>query len=80
MNFMKQFTGTVISTKMLNTVIVEVRRNWKHPLYKKVVSRTKNFSAHVQDMELVDGDTVIIQECRPMSKTKHFTVVQKVQQ
>lgn len=80
MNFMKQFTGTVISTKMLNTVIVEVRRNWKHPLYKKVVSRTKNISAHVQDMELTDGDTVIIQECRPMSKTKHFTVVQKVQQ
>lgn len=74
---MKQFTGTVISTNMNNTVVVQVSRNWKHPLYKKVVSRTKNYPAHSENMELKNGDIVTIEETRPISKTKHFKVLEK---
>ncbi len=77
---MKQLTGTVISNKMNNTVVVQVSRNWKHPLYKKVVSRTKNYPAHVENIALEVGDAVVIEETRPLSKTKHFKVVEKVNQ
>lgn len=76
---MKQFIGTVISNKMKNTVIVEVTRRWKHPIYGKIVKRTKNFPCHVEKFELVEGDKVVIQESRPISKTKHFVVTEKVQ-
>lgn len=76
---MKQFIGTVVSTKMEKTVVVEVTRNWKHPLYKKVVKRTKRFPVHVEGMEVKVQDKVVIQETRPISKTVHFKVVEKLQ-
>lgn len=75
---MKQLTGKIVSAAMTNTVVVEVTRNWKHPLYKKVVKRTKNFPAHIEGMEAKVGDVVVIQETKPYSKTKHFKVLNKV--
>lgn len=75
---MKQLTGLVTSTKMQNTVIVKVESRSRHPLYGKIMKKTKNFPSHVEGIELSEGDTVVIQEVRPMSKTKRFKVVEKV--
>lgn len=75
---MKQLTGIVTSIKMNDTVVVKVTRQWEHPLYKKTVKRSKNFSTHAKGMGLKEGDEVTIQETRPISKTVNFKVVKKV--
>ena len=75
---MKVLQGVVTSAKNANTVTVEVTRKWQHPLYKKYVKRTKKYACHVVEMKLQTGDVVDIQECRPISKTKHFQVIAKV--
>lgn len=73
---MKTFQGTVISTKMAKTAVVEVASAYKHPLYKKIITRTKKFKAHYEeDVKLSEGDKVLIGETRPISKTKHFKVI-----
>lgn len=74
----KEFTGVVISTRMKDTVVVEVIRLSKHPMYRKTIKRTKHFVAHVTDMELAVDDKVIIAETKPISKTKHFIVISKL--
>jgi small subunit ribosomal protein S17 len=74
----KELTGTISSVKMQKTVVVSVVRRTRHPLYGKIVKKTKRYKAHVEDMELAVGDTVVIQECRPLSKDKHFRVIRKV--
>ncbi|MBW7955587.1 30S ribosomal protein S17 [Patescibacteria group bacterium] len=76
---MKALQGTVTSAKTPKTVTVEVVRKWQHPLYKKFVKITKKYACHVEGMELKEGDTVTIQECRPMSRTKRFKVTAKVE-
>ena len=76
---MKVMQGTVQSAKTQKTAIVTVMRRWQHPLYKKYVKRTKNYACHVDGIELKEGDTVTIEECRPMSKTKRFKVTGKVE-
>ncbi len=73
----RQLTGTVVSTGMKQTVVVEVVRFSRHPLYKKMVKRTKNFAAHNETEGIAVGDLVTIAETRPISKTKHFKVVGK---
>lgn len=73
----KEFTGTVVSTSMKDTAVVEVERNHRHPLYRKTVKRTKRFVAHMSDVAVSVGDYVKIAETRPMSKTKHFIVISK---
>lgn len=73
----KEFVGIVVSAKMKNTVVVKVEHATRHPLYKKMVKRTKNFSAHVEGMEIAEGEYVRIAETKPISKTKHFIVVAK---
>lgn len=75
---MKTLQGTVTSVKTPKTVRVTVARQWQHPLYGKFVKRTKNYACHYENLELHEGDTVIIQECRPLSKTKKFVVTEKV--
>ncbi len=56
-----------------------VTRRWQHPLYKKYVKRTKNYACHVEaGLKLEEGDVVAIQECRPLSKTKKFKVLNKI--
>lgn len=76
---MKELQGKVTSAKTPLTVTVEVVRKWQHPLYKKFVKKTKKYACHVEGIELKEGDQVIIQECRPMSRTKRFMVTAKVE-
>jgi len=71
-------TGTVVSDKMDKTVVVRVDRRVMHPLYKKIVTRSKKYAAHDESDSLSVGDTVRIQECRPMSRRKRFEVIEKV--
>ncbi len=67
--------GTVVSDKQDKTVVVRVERRYTHPLLKKTVRRTKKYHAHDADNANKVGDSVFIQECRPISKTKQWTVV-----
>ena len=76
---MKVIQGIVTSAKTSQTVIVSVTHKWQHPVYKKYVKRTKNYACHVEGLEVVEGDVVTIKECRPMSKTKKFKVVDKIE-
>jgi small subunit ribosomal protein S17 len=75
---MKQMIGTVVALSTPQTAKVSVTRQWSHPLYKKSVKRSKNYACHVDGLKLVVGDQVVIAECKPVSKTKHFTVVRTV--
>jgi len=67
--------GTVVSDKADKTVTVSVQRRVMHPLYKKFITRTKRFSAHDPENRFKQGDSVRIQECRPISKSKRFEVL-----
>lgn len=69
--------GTVVSDKGDKTVIVKVERRLTHPLYKKTIRRSKRYAAHDETNRYKVGDTVRIEECRPLSKTKTWTVVDK---
>ena len=71
----RTFRGTVVSTKMKDTVAVAVTRYVKHPKYKKYQTRTKKFLAHDAGNTKKDGEVVTIRETRPLSKNKHFEVV-----
>ncbi len=74
---MKQLIGKISSLSGIQTVQVSVSRQWTHPLYKKSVKRTKKYACHFDKLELAVGDTVLIQSCKPMSKTKRFIVIKK---
>lgn len=67
--------GTVVSDKGDKTVIVLVERRLKHPLYKKTIRRSKRYAAHDEANAYKVGDEVRIVECRPMSKTKAWAVL-----
>lgn len=67
--------GVVVSDKMDKTVVVNVERKFPHPLYKKYIKRSKRYHAHDESNTHKVGDTVSIQECRPLSKTKRWEVV-----
>jgi len=66
--------GIVVSNKMEKTVVVDVTRRTQHPLYGKVVIRSKKFKAH-DIVGCDEGDRVEIMECRPISRDKHWRVV-----
>ena len=68
--------GVVTSTKMQKTVVITVERQGTHPLYKRVVRRSKNFMAHDEKNECRVGDTVRIEETRPLSSRKRWRVVE----
>lgn len=68
--------GTVVSDKGDKTVIVLVERRLKHPLYKKTIRRSKRYAAHDELNKFKIGDEVRIEECRPMSKTKTWSVLE----
>ena len=70
--------GVVTSNKMQKTVVITVERQVTHPLYKRVVRRSKNFMAHDEKNECRVGDTVRIEETRPMSARKRWRVVEIV--
>ncbi len=69
--------GYVVSDKMQKTVVVEVRRMKMHEKYKKYFKVSKRYKAHSPENEYHTGDKVIIQEGRPMSKEKRWTVIGK---
>ncbi|OIP61996.1 MAG: 30S ribosomal protein S17 [Nitrospirae bacterium CG_4_9_14_3_um_filter_53_35] len=72
----RSLRGVVTSNKMDKTVVVSVQRSMMHPLYKKIMRKSKRYKAHDAKNECRIGDTVRILECRPLSKEKRFRVVQ----
>ena len=70
-------TGRVTSDKMDKTITVLVDRRVMHPLYKKFIRRSKNYAAHDEANACKIGDAVRIEECRPISKRKTWTVVER---
>lgn len=76
-NTRKVREGVVVSNKMQKTAVVKVSQRIKHPLFDKIVLRSKKYYAHVEDdMKLVEGQRVKIMETRPMSKLKRWRVVE----
>ena len=67
--------GVVVSDKQDKTVVVNVERQVMHPVYKKIVKKSKKFAAHDENNQFKVGDIVSIEESRPYSKTKTWTVV-----
>jgi small subunit ribosomal protein S17 len=67
--------GTVVSDKQDKTVVVKVERRFTHPLLKKTVRRTKNYHAHDEANSVKVGETVRIEESKPLSKLKRWVVV-----
>lgn len=67
--------GTVVSNKADKTVTVLVERRVKHPLYKKFIKMSKKYAAHDETNTFQVGQVVLIEECRPLSKTKSWKVV-----
>ena len=72
-------TGVVVSNKMDKTIVVKVKRQFKHPLYKKVVRLDKKFKAHDENNECNIGDTVTIREHRPISRDKCWILAEIVE-
>ncbi len=71
--------GRVVSDKMDKSIVVAIERFVKHPIYGKFVRRTTKIHAHDENNECGLGDTVEIRECRPLSKTKSWTLVKVVE-
>ena len=69
-------TGVVVSDKMQKTVVVQIDRRVPHPIYGKMVTRSKKFKAHDEENSAKVGDTVRIMETRPLSKDKRWRVVE----
>jgi small subunit ribosomal protein S17 len=72
-------TGTVVSDKTDKTVTVLVERKVKHPLYGKIIRRSKRYHAHDEDNAYKTGERVRIEETRPISKTKSWRVLDRLQ-
>jgi small subunit ribosomal protein S17 len=70
--------GTVVSDKGDKTVTVRVDRRVKHPLYGKIIRRSKKYHAHDSDNAFRVGEQVRIEECKPISKTKSWTVIERL--
>jgi small subunit ribosomal protein S17 len=71
--------GMVVSDKMAKTVVVSIERRVQHPVYGKMVRRTKKLKAHDEQNEAKTGDTVRIMETRPLSKDKRWRVVEIIE-
>lgn len=72
----KERVGLVISNKMQKTVVVAVENRSPHPKYGKIVVKTRHYKAHDADNQCQEGDRVLIQETRPLSKTKRWNVIE----
>jgi small subunit ribosomal protein S17 len=75
----KERVGEVISNKMTKTIVVRVERRFPHPQFKKIVTAYKKFYAHDEKSEAKVGDTVRIEETRPLSKLKRWRLVEVVE-
>ena len=78
-NKRKTKVGRVVSDKMDKTIVVSVERLARHPLYKRVIRLTTKFKAHDEENDARTGDTVLIEESRPLSATKRWRLIQVVQ-
>ncbi len=78
-NLKRMLTGTVVSDKMNKTVTVLVERRVKHPLLGKIMRVSKKYHAHDENNEFHQGDVVMIEECRPLAKTKAWRVTKLVE-
>ena len=76
----KEREGEVVSDKMDKTIVVRVDRRFRHPLYKKVLTRSKKFYVHDAEDTAKTGDVVKIRETRPLSKLKRWELVEVVRQ
>ena len=70
--------GTVVSNKMDKSIVVLTERRVKHPIYGKFMSKSSKIHAHDEDNKCTIGDVVTIKECRPISNTKSWTLVEVV--
>ena len=68
----KEQIGIVISNKMNKTIVVKVENRYSHPIYAKIMVKTKKYLAHDEKENSGIGDLVIVEECRPISKKKHW--------
>lgn len=75
-NLRKTRVGVVVSDKMDKTIVVAVRDNVRHPLYKKIVKKTYKLKAHDESNDAKIGDTVRVMETRPLSKDKRWRLVE----
>ncbi len=75
----RTLTGRVTSNKMDKTITVAIERLVKHPVYGKYVRRTTKLHAHDEHNECREGDVVTIRQCRPLAKTKAWTLVEVVE-
>ncbi|MDH7526163.1 MAG: 30S ribosomal protein S17 [Peptococcaceae bacterium] len=78
-NKRKTITGIVVSDKMDKTVVVAVENYAQHPVYKKIIKRTRKYKAHDEKNECKTGDRVKLMETRPLSKEKRWRVVQIIE-
>ncbi len=78
-NLRKERIGKVVSDKMEKSIVVEVERKIKHPIYGKFVKKSKKFTAHDEKNDCKPGDTVRIAETRPLSKTKRWRMVEIIE-
>ena len=78
-NLRKTRVGIVVSDKMDKTIVVAVKDSVQHPLYKKILKRTKKFKAHDENNECGIGDTVKVMETRPLSKDKRWRLVEIIE-
>ncbi|MFD2191319.1 30S ribosomal protein S17 [Pistricoccus aurantiacus] len=76
----RTLTGKVVSDKMDKSIVVMIERRVRHPLYGKYVRRSTKLQAHDEQNQAKAGDKVSIQECRPLSKHKSWTLVEVVEQ
>jgi small subunit ribosomal protein S17 len=72
----REVLGVVVSDKMDKSIVVKVERRVKHPRYGKIITRTTKMHAHDEKNECNAGDLVLIRECRPMSKTKTWKLIE----
>jgi small subunit ribosomal protein S17 len=75
--YKKRMTGNVVSAKMQNTVVVAIERKVAHKLYEKLIRVTKRIKADTNGIEVKEGETVVIEQTKPMSKGKFFKVIRK---
>ena len=75
----RTFTGTVVSDKMDKTVTVMIERKVKHPVYGKYIRRSTKLHVHDEDNTCREGDKVSIEQCRPLSKSKSWRLVDVVE-
>jgi len=74
----KRLQGVVVSSKSKDTIKVRVETKYRHPLYKKIVKHHKHYLAHCTDDKIIEGDKVIIEEGKPVSKRKKFYFIKKL--